>query len=87
MPVIFDYNCMSCGSTFEAFTQNAEQFPNDCKLCHSPAYNLVRVISGPAVIEGTTPGSKPPPLKEAYNSPREMMQGHNDKKTHKRTIF
>lgn len=87
MPVIFDYNCLECGSTFEAFTQNSDQFPKECKLCQADSHNLTRVISGPSVIEGTTPGSKPAPIKEPYNSPREMMQGYNDKKSYKKTIF
>lgn len=74
MPVFFDYTCSECGEAFEAMTRNGNELPTKCKKCGSETATFKKHLVGPAWIEGTTHGSKPPPLKKACNTPADMFR-------------
>ena len=79
MPVIFDYQCSECGKVFEAMTTNADTFPTKCKSCGSETATFKKFLVGPAFIEGSTPGSRPPTYGKNANKkidhPHELAQG------------
>ena len=77
MPKIFDFQCIACGEVDEYLLNDSVARPSVCTKCGSTTTRFIKHLAGPCFIVGTTPGSKPPKLKEPYDSPQAMMRGHN----------